>query len=207
MMKYKTFSSSDIQSLDTPIRRDFFPKVSGIRSAAVIGSQNAQGQTNAALFNTLTHIGSNPPLLGIIFRPLTVPRHTYSNIKENEAFTINLPHPTDIDAVHMTSAKFPVDKSEFEATGKTPVYHDSFPAPFWPDCPIQIGLRYEEEHLIKANDTILLVGRVEILRIDETLVTEDGRFSSEEADLLLVNGLDAYFKGISIGNQPYARPS
>ena len=206
-MNYKTFSSSDIQSLDTAIRRDFFPKVSGIRSAAVIGSQNAKGQTNAALFNTLTHIGSNPPLLGIIFRPLTVPRHTYSNIKENEAFTINLPHPSDVDAVHLTSAKFPEDKSEFEATDKTPIYHEAFPAPFWPDCPIQIGLRYEEEHLIKANDTILLVGRVEILRIHEDLVDSNGRFNSQNADLLLVNGLDSYFKATHIRKKEYARPS
>jgi flavin reductase (DIM6/NTAB) family NADH-FMN oxidoreductase RutF len=206
-MDYKTYTAEDILGLDTAVRRDFFPKVSGIRSAAVIGTQNAQGQTNAALFNTLTHIGSNPPLLGIVFRPLTVPRHTYSNIKETGIFTINLPHSTDIDAVHHTSAKYLLGQSEFIALGKEEVYHDGFEAPFWPDSPIQIGLRYEEEHLIKANDTILLIGRVELLRIDEKLVDQDGRFQSENADLLLVNGLDSYFKGGFLRNKPYARPS
>ena len=193
--------------MDTAVRRDFFPKVSGIRPAAVIGTQNTQGQSNAALFNTLIHIGSNPPLLGIVFRPLTVPRHTYSNIKETGVFTINLPHSKDIDAVHHTSAKYLLGQSEFTAVGKEEVYHDGFEAPFWPDSPIQIGLRYEEEHLIKANDTILLVGRVELLRIDEKLVGHEGRFISEHIDLLLVNGLDSYFQGEFQRSKPYARPS
>ena len=69
-----------------------------------------------AIFNSIIHIGSNPPMLGFILRPLTVPRHTYTNFKENDYFTVNQVHKDDIEKAHQTAAKYDTEISEFSAT-------------------------------------------------------------------------------------------
>ena len=40
------------------------------------------------IVSSAVHIGANPPLMAIIFRPATV-QNTFENIKETEVFTIN----------------------------------------------------------------------------------------------------------------------
>ena len=70
-----------------------------------------------AVFSSVTHLGSNPPLLGVIFRPVNdVPRNTYENIKETGQFTINHIDASIINDAHHTSAKYDKDVSEFDIT-------------------------------------------------------------------------------------------
>ena len=131
-MSYHILKASDLQQQSSSVRREFFPKISGIKNAVIVGTQNSKGLTNASLFNSLTHIGSNPPLLGLIFRPLTVERHTYQNIKEVGYFSINWIGLPDIDAAHQCSAKYPLGTSEFEAVNRPPVAASNLPLPYWP---------------------------------------------------------------------------
>lgn len=56
--------------------------VTGYKSANLIGTCSENGTLNVAIFSSVTHLGSEPPLLGFILRPTTVPRDTYKNIKE-----------------------------------------------------------------------------------------------------------------------------
>ncbi|MCS7053720.1 MAG: flavin reductase, partial [Ignavibacterium sp.] len=70
-------------------RINFVNSLSGFKSANLIGTISKSGITNLAIFSSVIHVGANPPLIGILFRPLSVPRHTYNNIKETGCFTIN----------------------------------------------------------------------------------------------------------------------
>lgn len=59
---------------------------------------------NVAVFSSVTHIGSNPPMISFITRPLTVNRDTYNNLKENPFFTVNHITNNIISDAHHTSA-------------------------------------------------------------------------------------------------------
>ena len=81
-------------------------KISGLKSVNLIGSKSAESISNVSIFNSVVHIGANPPLLGFIMRPLTVERHTYENIKSTGFYTINHVSESIHRNAHRTSAKF-----------------------------------------------------------------------------------------------------
>ena len=87
-------------------------------------------ELNIAIFSSLVHLGSKPPLLGLITRPNSVPRHTYTNIIESKFYTINHVSDNIIERAHMTSAKFNRDESEFEKCDLEKEYIDDFHAPY-----------------------------------------------------------------------------
>ena len=83
----------DFEELDHIFRINLINSCSGFKSANLIGTKSNDGTPNVAVFSSVTHLGSNPPLLGIIFRPVTdVPRNTYENIKETGQFTVGKCH-------------------------------------------------------------------------------------------------------------------
>ena len=107
----------DFDDLDHLYKINLVNSCSGFKSANLIGTKSNDGIANVAVFSSVTHFGSNPPLLGIIFRPVSdVPRNTYENIKETGQFTINHIHWDIIEQAHHTSAKYNKRISEFEVT-------------------------------------------------------------------------------------------
>lgn len=205
-MEYTPFTHDDIMKMPADRRRAFFPKLSGIKNAVIIGTQNQQGLSNAALFNSLTHIGSHPPLLGVVFRPLTVERHSYQNIKDTGYFSINWILTKDLDPAHQCSAKYDRHVSEFETVGRPSESSSQLPLPYWPGAPVRLGLKYEEEHLIQANQTILLIGSVQEIELNRSLLDDEGIPDFSKSSTLLVNGLETYFKAQPLRSKPYARP-
>lgn len=184
----------------------FFNTISGPRSVVMIGTQDGAGISNIGLFNSLVHLGANPPLVGFILRPTTVARHTYENLKRNGCYTINHGLQSEVEAVHQTSAKYEADEDEFERCGWKKQAIAGFDAPFVAESVIKLGMRYVDEHLIPQNGTRLIVGRVEHVLIDEQFVEEDGFINTSAAETLISCGLDAYFKYESLKRLPYARP-
>jgi len=83
------FTRDHINDLEKIKKINLINSCSGYKSANLIGSISKQGITNVAVFSSITHLGSNPPTLGFIIRPTTVPRDTYKNIVESGIFTIN----------------------------------------------------------------------------------------------------------------------
>lgn len=202
----RTYNESDWEVRSDRFWSIFFNTLSGPRSVFMIGTEDTNGVGNIGLFNSVAHIGANPPLLGFILRPTTVERHTYENIKNNGTYTLNHSSTDLVDQTHQSSAKYARDVDEFDELGFSKEYIDGFNAPFIQSARIKLGLTFEEEHLIKANDTRLVIGRVRHVIIDEALVGDDGFVDTAEAETLLVSGLDAYHRHALIERKPYARP-
>jgi len=200
------FSLEDIQSMKRDYRRNFINTISGFRPTNLIGTLSYQKVANVAIFNSVMHIGANPPLLGFIMRPLTVPRQTYHNIKAQGCFTINAVTASFMEMAHQTSAKYDAHTSEFEATGLTPHYTKQIAAPYVKESPVQIGLELEEEQEIKANGSILIVGKVVELMVASNLLDEEGYFHPEKVQTLAVSGLDRYYLPQFKAQLEYARP-
>lgn len=197
----------DIMNLEKYFRISLINKISGIKSANLIGTASQTGQLNLAIFNSVFHVGSKPPYLGFMMRPLSIDRHTYSNIKETGFFTINQVGAAFHQKAHQTSAKYGGDVSEFESCELTPEYIDEFPVPFVAESQIKIGLSFQEEHLIAVNDTIIMIGQIEKLIIPRKHVSSDGDIDFEKLNLVGIGGLDTYYTCRRLDRYAYARPN
>ncbi len=195
-----------LMAMESRKRATLINKISGFKPANLLATQGASGKQNLALFNSVVHIGANPPYLGFILRPTTVPRHTYENLIETGFYTINAVTTALHARAHQTSGKFGKEESEFEACGLKPVYHGGFPAPFVSGSPIGIGMRFEEELLVQSNGTRLIVGAVECLVLAEEAMEADGDVSLDGLDLTAIGGLDTYYRCERIGRYAYFRP-
>ena len=186
-------TAADIGAFEKVFRLNLVNSLPGFKSANLVGTATAPGgHSNLAIFSSAIHLGSDPPTLGIVTRPTTVPRHTYQNIKDNGGcFTLNQVLQTQAAAAHYTSANFPDDESEFAACGFTEAWRDGFPAPFVAECAIGIGLRLREEHTI-FNGTALLVAAVEHVYLPETALRPDGTLDLATLGTSAISGLDGY---------------
>jgi len=202
----KIFDLADIENLERFYRVNFTTKISGIQSPNLIGTLDQNGNSNLAIFNSVIHISSNPPTLGFLQRPLTVHRQTYENIKMKGFFTINSVTTDFIKNAHQTSAKYSNGISEFEQCNFTEQYIDNFQIPFVKESPIKIGMSWEEEHLIQSSGNIFIVGKIQKIILDDSLLANDGNVLLEKINLAGVAGLDSYFKLEKIARFEFARP-
>ena len=183
----------DFEALDHVYRINLINSCSGFKSANLLGTKSNAGAPNVAVFSSVTHLGSKPPLLGVIFRPVSdVPRNTYENIRETGQFTVNHIDMPIIEDAHHTSAKYAKGVSEFGMTNLEEEYKNEWHAPFVKNAPIQMALTYCEEYLIKSNNCIQLVGEIKDLYIREDLLEADGFINLSKGNVVAINGLDGY---------------
>ena len=183
----------DFETLDHVYRINLINSCSGFKSANLLGTKSNAGDPNVAVFSSVTHLGSKPPLLGVIFRPVSgVPRNTYENIRETGQFTVNHIDLPIIEDAHHTSAKYAKEVSEFGMTNLEEEYKNEWHAPFVKNAPIQMALTYCEEYIIKSNKCIQLIGEIKDLYIREDLLEADGFINLSKANVVAINGLDGY---------------
>lgn len=205
-MENTIYTLQDIQNMEKIERINFINAITGYKSANLIGTKDESGNENLAIFSSVTHLGSNPPLIGFITRPTHVPRHTYLNIKATGFYTINHVHENFIDRAHQTSAKYEPGESEFEKCKFTADYYQGFPAPFVAESSVQIGMKLVEEQFIKYNDTILVIGEVQLIKFPQSSMHKDGFIDLQKLGTVTISGLDTYLKTEKLGRFDYARP-
>ena len=200
------FTRIDIDKMAKIFRLNLIKSITGYISANLIGTKTNDKINNVALFSSVTHLGSDPPLIGFITRPENGNRNTYNNILKNKFFTINHIVKNQIISAHQSSAKYPKNVSEFDKTDLKVEFKNNFDAPFVKDSPVQIGCSFVNKYFIKENKTTLMIGQVEMLFINKKLLVEDGFVQLDREDVITVNGLDGYALPKLIKRIPYARP-
>lgn len=195
-----------IGQFDKITRLNLVNSITGFKPANLVGTISDAGIPNLAMISSVLHLSSSPAMIGFMQRPTTVPRHTYKNIKENGSFTINHVHTGMLPRAHYTSAKFPEEISEFDAAGLHEEYTEGTRAPFVKESKIRIGLSFAEEYHIKASNTILVVGQVEMIILPEEILAENGQVSLEDAATAVISGLNHYHGTNFLDSFPYARP-
>lgn len=186
------FDRVDITNMHHLYRINLINSCTGYKSANLIGTKDGKGNSNVAVFSSVTHIGSNPALLGFFLRPTTVLRHTYENIKETGVYTINHIYNDILEDAHHTSAKYDKSISEFDKTNLEEEFKDHFSAPFVKGSPIQMAMSYIEEYPIKVNNTILVIGQIDRLYVPDELIEKDGFINLAKGKIATINGLDGY---------------
>ena len=172
-----TLNFVQLMDMEQRKRAQFINSISGFRSVALIGTTDTQGQTNLAIFSSIVHIGSNPPLLSFIMRPDSVERHTLTNIMDTGFYTINHINADMYEKAHQTSARYPKSVSEFDAAQLTPVFKNDFVAPFVAESQIQIGMEFRERIEININQTSMIIGEIKFVHYPTSCLLEDGFIS------------------------------
>lgn len=202
----KHISFSEIMNMDKHERVHFINSLGGFKSVSLLGTANNYGQTNLAIFSSIFHIGANPPLIAVIFRPSPPDRDTLRNILETSFYTINHINENIYKQAHQTSARYDAAISEFDAANLTPEYKKKFKAPFVKESNIQLGVEFKEKIEITINNTILIIGEIKEVYFPENCQSEDGFLDIEKANTITCSGLDSYHKTIKLDRLSYAKP-
>jgi flavin reductase (DIM6/NTAB) family NADH-FMN oxidoreductase RutF len=177
----------------------------GYKSANLIATKSVDGISNVAVFSSVTHLGSDPALLGFILRPNTVPRDTYANIKATEYFTVNAISESMISAAHQSSAAYDASISEFDVTNLEEEYLDEIEIPFVKGSPVRLLCRYVNEYPINENNTIHIIASIEAIYYDSVLEREDKWLQLDKVNVVTINGLDGYALPQLLNRFEYAR--
>jgi flavin reductase (DIM6/NTAB) family NADH-FMN oxidoreductase RutF len=189
---------------DADYRKNLINSLSGYKSLNLIGTLSNDGISNLALFSQVFHIGANPPLVGILFRPDTVVRHTLSNILETNFFTLNHVSSDFYKEAHWTSARW--ENSEFDATGLQEEYLNGFFAPFVSQSRVKLACKLIETQTLQVNQTVLMIASIEDVYVEEVGLRTDGSLDLNELDTVTVSGLDEYHTGRKLARLGYAKP-
>ncbi|MEM9001451.1 MAG: flavin reductase [Bacteroidota bacterium] len=204
-MEHIQYCKDDLANLDRISRLKIINSVTGIKPANLIGTIANNGTTNLAVFSSVVHLGSDPPLLGFISRPQTkTVGHTLQNIRANGAYTINHIPPGYTEQAHCTSAKFDRDSSEFTHCGLTEAYVKGCKAPFVKESTFKMALRFKEAIPISLNGTTLVIGEIEHLVLP-AIAIQDGDIDLELANSVGISGLNTYYTVKKVARYPYVR--
>ena len=200
-------NEEQIEELEKIYRINLINSCSGYKSANLIGTVSKKGEENLAIFSSITHLGSNPPLLGFFLRPTEiVPRHTYLNIKEKLFYTINSVQKNFAEKAHHTSAKYKRNISEFDVTKLEAQYINNFIAPYVKLSSIKIGMKFVEEIKINYNKSRLIVGKIVELNVEDDIISKDGFINLNESQIATISGCDGYSFPIKNERKGYQKP-
>ncbi|MDO8993163.1 MAG: flavin reductase [Daejeonella sp.] len=199
------FNQSHISAMEKRYRTTFINSLPGYKSLHMLGTVNKEGISNLGLFNSIFHVGANPPLLGMVFRPESNDHDSLENIIQTKEYTLNNVLPEWFKQAHQTSARFPSGVSEFESCGFKEFYLDPFKAPFVAQASIKIGLELREIIDLSLNNTKILIGEIVQVLMDDGIVAGDGYVDHIKAGTVTVAGLDSYFTTQHLGRLAHAK--
>ncbi|WP_318312717.1 flavin reductase family protein [Flagellimonas crocea] len=199
------YSNKDILELDKIVRLKIINSITGIKPANLIGTLNDDKVTNLAIFSSVVHLGSQPPLLGFIARPKSEDSgHTLRNIEQNGVYTINHIHPEFVQRAHYTSAKFDEHISEFDRCGFSEEYIQDFKAPFVKESHVKMGMVLKDMIPIPFNGTTLVIGEIAHLVLPDAAM-DSGDINLEQLQSTGISGLNSYYQVKKVAQYPYVR--
>ena len=114
-------SKTEIENLDRIKRLNIINSISGIKPGNLIGSKSSNNKTNLAIFSSVIHLGSHPPLLGFIVRPANkIRRDTYENILDKAGIYLKVEEEFSI------KEEFEAEEIQADLTEDSPTKGSSF---------------------------------------------------------------------------------
>jgi hypothetical protein len=202
----KFITSKALNAMEKQFRVHLINSFGGFKSVSLVGTADQNGNSNLAIFSSFFHVGANPPLVGLIFRPSPPERDTLRNMIETGFYTINHINEKIYEQAHQTSARYEKGISEFEITGLTTEYKNDFFAPFVAESKVQLGIEFKEKLEISINNTTLIIGEIVQIYVPENCMYDDGFIDLEKANTITCSGLDSYHKTIQLDRLSYAKP-
>jgi flavin reductase (DIM6/NTAB) family NADH-FMN oxidoreductase RutF len=150
------------------------------RPIALASTLDAELGPNLAPFSFFTIVSSNP--LYLAFSPQLAGRtglkkDTLHNIERHSEFVIATVTEAIAERVNAASTPLPHGESEFDYTGLTPVPSQRVSAFCVKESPVNLECTLVEirSYGSEAGAGHLIVGKIELIHIDETVLDETGR--------------------------------
>lgn len=200
-------NNQDLTARSSIYKTHLVNSLAGFKSANLIGTISETGNTNLAIFSSVTHLGASPPLVSFITRPDNVERHTLENIKQIKQFTINQVSKDFFKAAHQTSARYAKNECEFLQTGLEKSFIDNFKAPFVTQSQLKYAVELIEIIPIAINNTLIVIGQITDIFCDKNVIGKDGYIDIESLGTVAISGLDGYHISQSLARLNYAKPN
>jgi flavin reductase (DIM6/NTAB) family NADH-FMN oxidoreductase RutF len=201
----KHFTKTELQALTRFYRANIVNCITGPKPAMLCGTKSKEGTGNLALFSNVFHMGADPAIIGYVQRPVGESGHTYQNIIDTKAYTLNLANPAILVNSHYTSARFAEGISEFTECHLQEKYVNGFEAPFVEQAAVQIGLHFLEAIPVQHNNTTIVLGTIEHIFIADNLLQEDGNIKLTTDTALAAVGLEQYYAIDFLQHMAYAK--
>jgi len=199
------FDKKAISNIEKYKKINLVNSITGIKPAILVGTKNLENVTNLAIFSSIVHISSNPPLLGFFLRTnKKIRRDTFENIAENKVYSFNHINPSIIQKAHHTSIKFEKNISEFDACKFTEDYISGFAAPFVKESNVKIGMRLREITEMGCSESKLIIGEIDHMLFEENFLETDFSLNLEKTSSISVCGLNHYYENKKNISLPYA---
>jgi len=199
------FDKKAISNLEKYKKINLVNSITGIKPAILVGTKNLENVTNLAIFSSVVHISSNPPLLAFFLRNnKKIRRDTFENIAENKVYSFNHINPSIIKKAHHTSIKFEKKISEFDACKFTEEYIRGFAAPFVKESNVKIGMRLREITEMGCSESKLIIGEIDHMLFEENFLETDFSLDLEKTRSISVCGLNHYYENKKNISLPYA---
>ena len=133
----------------------------------VIGTYDSNGRANAMTASWGGICCSTPPCIAVSIRKAT---YTYGNLREREAFTVNIPAEAQIRAADYFGMVSGRNEDKFKAIRLTPVKGDIVNAPYIEEFPLVIECRLVQS--IERGSHTQFIGEVMDVKADESVLGE-----------------------------------
>ena len=132
---------------------------------------------------------SNPPSVAVSLRP---ERHSYDNIIQRQAFTINIPSTNQVEVADYFGLVSGGKCDKVKLSGVDVERAEYVDAPLLNDCPLVLECRLIATHDLGAHTQ--LIGEIVDVKIEEQCLNSDGQPDVRLVDpLLFAPGNRAYF--------------
>jgi flavin reductase (DIM6/NTAB) family NADH-FMN oxidoreductase RutF len=142
------------------------------RPIAWITTVGRSGVVNLAPYSFFNAVGSNPPYLAVSIgrRDDGTPKDTAANIERSGEFVVNLVTDELLDAMNISAADFPPDRSELTAAGLHAAPATKVTAPRLAEAQVSLECRLFQSLALGANT--LYVGEVVLFHLADHLMGE-----------------------------------
>lgn len=157
----------------------------------IVGTYGEDGKPNAMNAAWGGICSSNPPSVAVAIRPS---RHTYENIMNKKAFTINIPSEDlvkEADYFGMASGKN-VDK--LDVTKLTAVKGKNVDAPYIEEFPLNLECKVTE--VIKVGVHMQVIGEIVDVIVNEDAVDEKGSPSIDKIKPIMFDPASSKYNGV-----------
>ena len=128
------------------------------RPIAWVTTCDANGMTNAAPFSFFNCLSADPAILalGVEYRPSGAQKDTGRNIRETQAFTVNIVSDALVEAMNVTAVPFAAGVDELQAAGLTAQPGVKVPCPWIGEAPVAFECRHHTTLSIGRSREIIL---------------------------------------------------
>jgi flavin reductase (DIM6/NTAB) family NADH-FMN oxidoreductase RutF len=155
----------------------------------LVGSYDDKGIANMMNAAWGGLCSSNPPSVAVSLRP---ERHSYDNIIQRQAFTINIPSTNQVEVADYFGLVSGGKCDKVKLSGVDVERAEYVDAPMLNDCPLVLECRLIATHDLGAHTQ--LIGEIVDVKIEEQCLNSDGQPDVRLVDpLLFAPGNRAYF--------------